>query len=126
MVHDMPILWLNQMKSGTGCQLRACPTGNRSGGQATRNGRAGVGVNDGNLTTPCKSACVSVDKPVLLPVVLVSGRVGGSIRFGPPSLVRFLAGQEMNEKASRVKRVRVPADQTRTGLFLHQKLMVVH
>ncbi len=106
-----PYFGINQMKSGTGRQLR----------EGSRNGRAGVSVNGGNLTAPRKSACVSVDKPVLLPVVLVSGRVGGSIRFGPPSLVHFLAGQEMNEKASRVKLVRVPADQTRTGPFSSSK-----
>ncbi len=107
---------VNKMKSGTGRQLR----------EGSRNGRASVSVNAGNLTAACKSACVSVDKPVLLPVVLVSGREGGSIRFGPPSFVRFLAGQETNKKASGIKLVRVPADQTRTGLFLHQKLMVAH
>ena len=67
-------------------------------GWASRNGRGGVGVNAGNPTAPNKSACVSVDKPVLLPVMLIFSRAGRSIRFGPPSLVHFLAGQEMNKK----------------------------
>ncbi|UBM63331.1 hypothetical protein LA303_04990 [Candidatus Sulfidibacterium hydrothermale] len=65
---------------------------------SSRNERASVSVNAGNFTAPSKSACVSVDKPVLLPVMLVSGRAGRSIRFGPPSLVPFLAEQERNKK----------------------------
>jgi hypothetical protein len=64
-------------------------------GVATRNGGDWDGVNDGNLTAPSKSACVSVDKPTLLPVMLVSGRVGRH-SFQVAFFGYFLGEQESN------------------------------
>ena len=57
-------------------------------------------MNGDKLTAPSKSACISVDKPTLLPVMLLLAGAGGSFRFGSSSLVPFLTKEERNSKES--------------------------